>query len=164
MSHPLEKVIRQADGFVLIGDSAAARFPGMSFHSYTKVGKRFYCIDLGGLTESRGGTKGAKVYTSVADLPDDRDDLAIIWVTRSQLIKAIDTAIEAGCKRVWFSFNSSDAKSVAYAREKGLEIVEVGRCPVYYMDKMTPICRVHTAMFKLGGKYKKPPQTEFVEK
>ncbi len=164
MSHPLENVIRQADGFVLIGDSSAARFPGMSFHSYTKVGKRFYCIDLGGMTESRGMTKGAKVYTSVDELPDDRDDLAVIWVTRSKLITAIDTAVEAGCKRVWFSFKSSDTKSVAYAREKGLEVVEVGRCPVYYMDKMSAICKAHTLMFKMGGGYKKPPQTEHVEK
>ena len=106
MAHPLESVIRNADGFVLIGHSGEGRFPAQSFHSYTSVGKRFYCIDMGGMTESRGGTKGHKVYTSVDQLPDDRDDLAVIWVKPSTAKAAVDLAHEAGCTRVWFSFKT----------------------------------------------------------
>jgi hypothetical protein len=160
MAHPLEEVIRGADRFVLIGDSSRKRFPAMSYHNYTKVGKPFYCLDLGGLTESRGPTKGGKVYTSVADLPDDRGDLAIIWATKSQLKAAVDAAVEAGCKRVWFSFKSCDEEAVEHARDQGLEVVEIGRCPVYYMDKHVPACKAHTLMVKLSGAYKKPPQTD----
>ena len=52
MAHPLEEVIRNAAGFVLIGDSSQDRFPGQSFHSYTRTNTRFYCLDLGGLTEA----------------------------------------------------------------------------------------------------------------
>ncbi len=46
MTHPLENIIRDAEGFVLIGDSSKDRFPAMSFHSYTKTAKRFFCLDL----------------------------------------------------------------------------------------------------------------------
>ena len=58
--HPLEKTIRDAEGLVLIGDSSEDRFPGYSYNAYTQIGKRFYCLDLGGLTESRGPTTGGK--------------------------------------------------------------------------------------------------------
>lgn len=63
MSHPLADIINQAEGFLLIGDSAAERFPALSFHAYTRAGKTFYCLDMGGLTESRGASAGRKVYT-----------------------------------------------------------------------------------------------------
>jgi len=160
MAHPLEDVIRGADRFVLIGDSEKGRFPAMSFNSYTKVNKPFYCLDLGGLTESRGGSPGKKVYTSVDEVPDDHADLAIIWVTASRLKDAIDAADALGCKRLWFSFKSCEAGAIEYAREKGLEIVEIGRCPVYYMDRMIPVCKAHTLLVKASGSYRKPPQTD----
>lgn len=75
MTHPLARVIADADGFVLIGDSSQDRFPAFSYHAYTTAKKRFYCVDMGGLTESRGPTKGRKVYTSIDELPEEHDDL-----------------------------------------------------------------------------------------
>jgi hypothetical protein len=160
MRHPLEDVIRKSEGFVLIGDSSAERFPALSFHSYTQAKKKFYCLDLGGLTESRGGSPGHKVYTDVSELPDDRDDLAVIWVKPGDARRAVDVAHEAGCKRVWFSFKTGHRDAVAHARELGMEIVEIGRCPVYYMDEKVPACAAHTALVKLSGSYRKPPQTD----
>ena len=160
MAHPLEEVIRNAEGFVVIGDSSQGRFPAQSFHCYTQVGKKFYCLDLGGLTESRGASSGKRVYTSVAELPDDRCDLAVIWVKPRSAANAVDVAHEAGCKRVWFSFGTGHRDAVARANELGMEVVEVGRCPVYYMDRMTPACRAHTVLVKLSGTYRKPPRTE----
>ena len=160
MSHPLEDVIRNAEPFLIIGDSKEGRFPGMSFHSYTKTGTRFYCLDLGGLTESRGFTKGAKVYTEIEELPDDRGDLAIIWVKPRSAANAVDVAHRAGCKRVWFNYQTGHPAAVAKARELGMEVVEVGRCPVYYMEKQVPICRAHTTLVKLSGAYNLPPQTD----
>ena len=143
MTHPLETIMREADGFVLIGDSSESRFPAQSFHCYTSVGKRFYCLDLGGLTESRGATKGERVFTSVEELPDDHDDLAVIWTRPETARRAIDVAVEAGCRRLWFSFKTATPESVGYARDQGLEVVEIGRCPVYYLDKQTPACKAH---------------------
>ena len=49
-----------ADGFVLIGDSSQDRFPGFSYHAYTTAKKRFYCLDMGGLTESRGKSRSSR--------------------------------------------------------------------------------------------------------
>ena len=152
--------MRSAEGFLVIGDSSEGRFPAQSFHCYTQVGKRFYCLDLGGLTESRGGSKGRKVYTQVEDLPAERSDLAIIWVKPRSASRAVDIAHSAGARRVWFSFHSGHRDAVARAREHGMEVVEIGRCPVYYLDEMVPACRAHTALVKLTGTYRKPPQTD----
>jgi hypothetical protein len=159
MQHPLEDIIRKAEGFLLIGESSKGRFPAFSYDVYTRIGKRFYCFDLDGLTESRGPTKGGKVYTSVSELPADRDDLAIIWVHPHTAARAVEIAHEAGCKRVWFSFQSGHRDGVARARELGMEVVEIGRCPVYYLEDKPPICRAHTGLVKLSGAYAKPPQT-----
>ncbi len=159
MSHPLEDVIRNAAGFVVIGDSSEGRFPAQSFHCYTQVGKRFYCLDLGGLTESRGASKGGKVYPSVEDLPADHGDLAILWVKPRSAKHAVEVAADCGCKRVWFSFGTGHREAVARARELGLEVVEIGRCPVHYLDEMVPACRAHTVILKLTGSYRRPPQT-----
>lgn len=159
MTHPLETVIRNAQPFVLIGDSSEGRFPGMSFHSYTRMGQRFYCLDLGGRVVSRGLTSGHKVYTSVMDLPDDHTDLAIIWTRPRTAARAVAVAHDAGCKRVWLSFGTAHPDAVARARELGMEVVEMGRCPVCYMKEQVPACLAHTALMKLTGAYNKPPQT-----
>jgi len=160
MSHPLEDIMRTSEPFLLIGDSSQDRFPAMSYDSYTKTGTRFYCLDLGGLTESRGYTKGGKVYTEVAELPDDRSDLAILWVKPRSASAAVDVAHEAGAKKIWFSFQTGHRDAVAHARELGLEVVEIGRCPVYYMERQVPICKAHTLGAKLSGLYSRPPQTD----
>lgn len=160
MGHPLEQVIRNAENFVLIGDSSQGRFPAQSFHSYTSVGKRFYCLDVGGLKESRGASPGHKVYNAVEELPEDRGDLAIIWVKPSTAKGAVELAHAAGCRRVWFSFGSGHREAVERARALEMEVVEIGRCPVYYMDRMTPACKAHTLMVKATRAYQKPPQTD----
>ena len=160
MMHPLEEIIRNADGFLVIGDSSADRFPAQSFHSYTKVGKRFYCLDLGGLTESRGASAGHRVYSRVEDLPVERDDLAVIWVKPGRAFEAVEHAHAAGCKRVWFSFQAGHKDAVARARELEMDVVEIGRCPVYYMDEMAPACRAHVLLVKASGSYRKPPQLD----
>jgi len=158
--HPLEEAIRDEEGFVLIGDSSEERFPGYSYNAYTRMGKRFYCLDLGGLTESRGPTKGGKVYTSVAELPVDRDDLAVIWVKPRSAAQAVEVAHSAGCTRVWFSFGTGHSDAVARARELGMEVVEIGRCPIYYLEKKPSACAAHTLMVKITGSYRRPPQTD----
>lgn len=160
MAHPLQEVMRTAGTFLLLGDSSEDRFPGLSFHNYSKANMPFYCLDMGGLTESRGFTKGERVYTKVEELPDDLGDLAVIWTKPRTAIKAVDLAHEAGCTRVWFSFTTGHREAVARARELGMEVVEIGRCPVYYIDKPVPICMGHVAMVKLSGTWSKPPQTD----
>jgi len=160
MSHPLQDVLRNAPGFVLIGDSSEDRFPATSYHAYTTNGVKFYCLDLGGLTESRGRTSGGKVYASVADLPADRSDLAILWVKPRSAARAVQIAYEAGCRRVWFSFQTGHRDAVAKARELGMEVVEIGRCPVYYADPTYLECKAHTLLAKVSGTWGRPPQLD----
>lgn len=161
MSHPLEDIIRASEGFVLIGDSAGETFPATSFHAYIEAGKRFYCVDLGGLSESRGKAAGQPLYT-VETLPEDRDDLAVIWTKLSRATEAVDVALAAGCKRVWFSFQCGHRDAVAHARASGMEVVEIGRCPVYYLPAgdLPAACKWHARLTKLTGSYGKPPQLD----
>ena len=160
MPHPLETIINEASGFLLVGESGAGRFPALSYHAYDLARKTFYCHDLDGLAEARGKSAGGKVYASVDELPEDRGDLAIIWVTPKTATRAVDVAHEAGCRRVWFSFKSGHRDAVARARELGLEVVEIGRCPVYYLSEKPAVCKTHTLMVKLSGNYRRPPQTD----
>lgn len=164
MTHPLEDLIQKAEGFVLIGDSSEGRFPAFSYHVYTQAAKRFYCLDLGGLPASRGKTKGGKVYAAVDDLPADHGDLAIIWMKPRTAVRGVESAHAAGCTRVWFSFQTGHPAAVARARELGMTVVEIGRCPVYYMDQRPTECAVHTALVRLTGTWSRPPQTDATAK
>jgi predicted CoA-binding protein len=164
MPHPLETIIRNAEPFVFIGDSAEERFPAMSYANAAKKEHRVYYLDLGGLTQSRGAVSGGKVYASAADVPADRSDLAVIWVKPHSAKRAVDVAHGLGAKRVWFSFQTGHADAVARARELAMEVVEIGRCPVYYMDGQIGACKVHTALVKASGAYAKPPQTDAAAK
>ena len=47
-----------------------------------------------------------------------------------------------------------------HARDLGMEVIEIGRCPVPYLERRTAICAGHTALLKLTGTYRRPPQTD----
>ncbi|MFW2390524.1 MAG: CoA-binding protein [Polyangiales bacterium] len=158
--HPLERIINSPEPLLLIGNSKEDRFPAYSYNAYTRIGKRFYCLDMGGLPESRGRTQGGKVYQSVSELPGDLGDLAVIWVHPKTAATAVELAHEAGCKRVWFSFGTGHPAAVARARELGLEVVEIGRCPVLYLSDKRPECKAHALLTKASGLYRRPPQTD----
>ncbi len=158
--HPLEQVINSPEPLVLIGHSSEDRFPGFSYNAYTTTGKKFYCLDIGGLPSSRGPTKGGKVYHTVDELPSDRGDLAVIWVKPGTAAKAVELAHQAGCKRVWFSFLTGHRDAVQKARDLGMEVVEIGRCPVLYLNDKPAACKAHTLITKLSGARGLPPQTD----
>jgi hypothetical protein len=160
MAHPLEDVIRSAEPFVFIGDSSEGRFPATSYANCARQNHRVYYYDIGGLTRSRGKVKDGKVYADLGEIPDDRSDLVAIWVKPRSAKKAVDIAKELGAKRVWFSFQTGHKDAVAHARELGIDVVEIGRCPVHYMEGQMAACAAHTTLLKLTGSYKKPPQTD----
>ena len=97
---------------------------------------------------------------SVEELPNDRGDLAVFWVHPTTASAAVDLAHQAGCKRIWFSFWTGHRDAVAKARELGMEVVEIGRCPVLYLDDKPAPCKAHTLVTKVTGAYGKPPQTD----
>lgn len=160
VSHPLEDIMANAGKLLLIGDSSEGRFPSQSFHNYTKTGVPFACLDIGGLSESRGGSAGHLVHTEVSQLPEDLGKLAVVWVKPRSAMRAVELAHEAGCTQVWFSFGTGHRDAVGRARDLAMEVVEIGRCPVHYLKDQVPVCRMHTTMMKLGGAYRRPPQTD----
>ena len=60
--------------------------------------------------------------------------------------------------RIWFSFSTAHPEAVEHANSLGMEVVEVGRCPVYYLDDTPLTCRAHTALTRLSGTRARPPQ------
>ena len=162
--HPLETAINAPEPLVLIGNSAEGRFPGYSYDAYSRIGKKFYCLDMGGLPSSRGKTSGGKVYHSVAELPEDRGELAVIWVQPSSAKSAVELAHDAGCTRVWFSFGTGHRDAVVRAQELGMQVVEIGRCPVLYLRDKRPECKAHALVAKVTGLYGQPPRTQPADK
>ncbi|MFT7625223.1 MAG: putative CoA-binding protein [Myxococcota bacterium] len=158
-THPLQSVMRDAGTLVLIGDSSQDRFPAYSYHSYTQTGQPFVCLDLGGLTESRGSTAGGPVYPTVEALPE-HGPLAIVWLKPRSATRGVEAAHAAGCTRIWFSFKTGHPDAVARAAELGMEVVEIGRCPVYYSANKAPACKAHTLLVKATGVWKRPPQLD----
>lgn len=158
--HPLETVINAPEPLVLIGNSVEDRFPAYSYDAYMRIGKKFYCLDIGGLPVSRGKTSGGKVYHAVSELPDDRGDLAVIWVHPKSAVSAVNLAHEAGCRRVWFSFGTGHRDAVTRASELGMEVIEIGRCPVLYLDGKRPECKAHELVTKVSGLYRQPPRSD----
>ncbi len=157
--HPLEAIMAEEAPVLLIGDSSNDRFPGFSYDAYTRAGKAFHCFDLGGLSASRGPTKGGVVHTRVDALPEGRGDLAIIWVTPDRVEDALDVAEQAGIRRIWFSFGTAGRRAVAAAETRGFELVEVGRCPVYYLRDKPPLCAAHAGLARLSGTRGRAPNT-----
>lgn len=161
VNQELADIINSAENFLLIGDSSSNRFPGMSFHCYTQANRAFHCIDLGGLDTSRGFTSGQPVLNSFDELPDDwKGELAIIWVLPVMAAECTRMAADVGCTKIWYSFMTVSPEALAVAEERGLEVVEAGRCPVFFMDGTKPLpCRMHTAAVRLTGTLGLPPQT-----
>ena len=48
---------------------------------------------------------------------------------------------------------------IARARELGMEVVEIGRCPIYYLADKPTACKAHTLLVKATGSYRRPRQT-----
>lgn len=161
MTHPLSEIMAEERPLLLIGDSDANRFPGMSYHCYATSGREFYCLDLGKLASSRGFTRGGPVIHAVDELPETwSGDLAIIWVSPIRAAEATRVAAEAGCTRIWYSFQTATPEAVELARELGLDVVEIGRCPLYFFEGQKPLpCRLHTAVVSASGTRDLPPQT-----
>jgi hypothetical protein len=41
-----------------------------------------------------------------------------------------------------------------------MEVMEIGRCPVYYLENKPMACAAHTLLVKATGAYRLPPQTD----
>lgn len=161
MQHPLAAVINTEAPILLVGDSSSARFPAMSFNCYKRQAKPVYCVDLGGRTTSRGGSAGHAVYPSFNDLPPDwGGELAILWVPPFRAAECTRAIAAVGCTKVWYSFQTVTPEAISTAAEMAVEVVEAGRCPVFFLEGPKPLpCRLHIAAVRFSGALALPPQT-----
>ena len=63
------------------------------------------------------------------------------------------------CACGWFSFFAAHPDAIARAEDLGMKIVEVGRCPVYYLEDAPIACKCHTALTRLSGTRGRAPAT-----
>ena len=161
MQHPLAAIVQTEAPLLLVGDSASERFPAMSFDCYQRQGREVYCVDLGGRTTSRGAAAGLPVYPTFDALPADwGGELAILWVPPFRAAECTRAIAAVGCTKVWYSFHTVSPEAITTAADLQVEVVEAGRCPVFYLDGPKPMaCRLHTAAARLFGMRSLPPQT-----
>lgn len=156
--HPLRAVMAETTPFLLIGDSDSDRFPRASYACYTKIGKDFRFLDMG-RRDLSAYTQGRAVSHSPEEVQGFGGDLAVVWVHPFSVVKAVEWAHRAGCRRIWFSFGTISVAGLSRAGELGLEVLEAGRCPVYFLTERTGPCRVHGWVVDLLGVPELPPQT-----
>lgn len=89
-------------------------------------------------------------YTSVADCPR-KVDAAIFVLSPENARAAVDDAIAAGVKRIWFQRGADFGEAAAKARAAGLETVE-GRCILMHAAPVRGIHAVHRCVHQLFSK------------
>jgi hypothetical protein len=139
---PLHAVMAETAPVLLIGDSSSERFPKTSFACYQKVGKAVHYLDMG-RRDLSAHSNGQPILYSPQELGDWGGDLALIWVHPISTVRAVELAEEAGCKRLWFSFGSANDAALQLAESKGMKVLEVGRCPVLFLENRAGPCKVH---------------------
>lgn len=138
----LHAVMAETTPVLLIGDSDSDRFPKTSFACYQNIGKAFHYLDMG-RRDLSAHAKGQPILYGAEELGDWGGDLALVWVHPLTAVKAVELCHEAGCKRVWFSFDSANASALERAADLGIQVLEVGRCPVFFLENRTGPCRIH---------------------
>lgn len=160
-AHPLAEIMAETAPILLIGDSDSDRFPRASHANYRKAGKAFEFYDLGkrDLTQH---VDGKPVRRSLSELPEQwGGDLAILWLHPASVPAGLEVAAGAGCKRVWFSFDTGSPGGIALAERLGMQVVEVGRCPVFYMSSRHGPCAIHGGVVQLTGLLDGAPRVAF---
>lgn len=154
----LRAVMAETKPLLLIGDSDSDRFPRTSFACYQKIGKAFHYLDMGHRDLSKYAKEHPILYRTEELGEDWGGDLAVIWVHAFSAVKALELAHQAGCSRVWFSFGAGNPDAVALAGELGIEVLEVGRCPVFFLNEQAGPCMVHAWVARTFGLTELGPQ------
>jgi predicted CoA-binding protein len=134
------------DSYAVVGHSARARFPRLTYGALKERGKRVVPVDAEAET-----VEGDKAYKSLADIPHGVDGV-VIEVPPEETKGWVEQAAAKGVPRVWIHMNRETPEALAVAREKGVEVC-TGTCAVQYLSKDVWPHGIHRGLRKLLGRY-----------
>ncbi|MBI4514900.1 MAG: CoA-binding protein [Deltaproteobacteria bacterium] len=132
--------------FAFVGHSAKKGFPRISYGEAKKGGKKVFAVD-----PSVDRIDGDKTYPDLHSLPE-KVDAAVLEVPREETLEAVRQVADAGIKNVWVHMNRDTPEALAFARERGLNIL-TGTCAVMYVAQGASYHSIHKWLNKFLGKY-----------
>jgi predicted CoA-binding protein len=132
--------------YAVVGDSAKKGFPRLSYGELKKRGKRVFAVD-----PALAEIEGDRTYSSLAALPE-RVDAVVLEVPREDTLDLVRQAADAGIGNVWIHMTRDTPEAVAFARERGLNVL-TGACAVMYLAKGLSAHTVHRWASRLAGRY-----------
>lgn len=132
--------------YAFVGHSASKGFPQLSYGEAKKSGKKVFAVD-----PSVEQINGDKTYPNLRSLPE-KVDAVVLEVPRGGTLDLVRQAADAGIKNVWVHMNRDTPEAVAFAREKGLNIL-TGTCAVMYVAQGVTYHSIHKWLNKLLRTY-----------
>jgi hypothetical protein len=133
------------DRFAVVGQSAQAPFPLLSYRALKAKGKVVYAVD-----PDAKSIDGDATYPDLASLPGSVDAV-LIEVPKEQTARWMTMVADAGIERVWIHMRRETPEALSIARERGIHVC-TGTCAVQYLRGGFPHS-VHRLLRKLSGKW-----------
>jgi uncharacterized protein len=131
--------------FALVGHSANAPFPLLSYRALKALGKTVYAVD-----PSTETVDGDPAYDDLEKLPG-QVDAVVLEVPREQTARWVTAAAELGIQRVWIHMKRETPEALTLAQKHGMQVC-TGTCAVQYLRGGFPH-NVHRMLRKLSGKW-----------
>jgi predicted CoA-binding protein len=136
----------QHASYAVVGHSAKAPFPTLTYGALKKRGKRVVPVD-----PEATRIEGDKAYASLRDLPE-RVDAVVLEVPREETRAWLEQIAAEDIRRVWIHMKRDTPEALALAREKGIEVC-TGTCAVQYLSDGINAHTIHGAIRKVLGRY-----------
>ncbi len=132
--------------FVVVGDSAKRKFPGLTYNGLKKAGKTVYAVD-----PSSGDVEGDKAYPDFKYLPKPVE-AAVLELPKEETAGWIKLAAEAGIKNVWIHQATDTPEALTVAEQNDMSVC-TGTCAVMYVIPGLSGHAPHRWIMRLLGKY-----------
>lgn len=136
----------QHASYAVVGHSARAPFPKLTYGALKALGKRVVPVDPEADT-----IEGDKALGSLAAIPHALDGV-VIEVPPEETKGWVEQAAEKGVPRVWIHMNRDTPEALAVAKDKGIEVCS-GTCAVQYLTTGFSVHAIHRTIRKLLGRY-----------
>lgn len=136
----------QHERFAVVGHSARAPFPRLTYGALKALGKQVTPVDPEAST-----IEGDPAVASLAALPGPVDAI-VIEVPREETAGWLEQAAAIGARRAWIHMNRETPEALAVAARAGIELC-TGTCAVQYLTTGFSVHGIHRAIRKALGRY-----------
>lgn len=114
------------DRYAVVGHSAKAAFPKLTYRALKARGKTVYAVD-----PSVQQIEGDPAYTGLDALPDPVDAV-VLEVPRDETEAWVQRVADAGIKELWIHMKRDTPAALELARQQGIN-ARSGTCAVMYL-------------------------------